>query len=378
MQEIEEEGALVSLIDVHNVLGDVLGSGTDTAHGKVDVVVQEIASKKLDLLGEGSTEHESLSLARRGHVLALDNGTDLVFETHVQHAIGLIKDEEAAVSKVNATTLKHIHQSAGGGNKQVATLLEIAHLRANVGTTVHDARTDTGSVSELASLVVDLKSQLTSGGKHESLRVLLGATARTAGGRTRRLRLEDVRKGGDEESGSLAGSGLSASHQITLTHDSGDRVLLNGSGLAVASKLDVLPENGSEINLSERGDRLRGIVAGSFDRDVVVLVEVDTGSGGTKEFLFYASISGCVSVPIAGLFRLVPASLTGSRGIAAPSTRAVIAATVATTTTITTTASVVVAAEAATTTTVTATATAVTTILTGRRRTLLSVSLITR
>lgn len=49
----------------------------------------------LDLLGEGSTEHHGLPHAFRGHRVLLYNASDLWLKAHIQHAIGLVKDQEA-------------------------------------------------------------------------------------------------------------------------------------------------------------------------------------------------------------------------------------------------------------------------------------------
>jgi hypothetical protein len=40
-----------------------------------------------------------------GHVLSLNDTTDLVFETHVKHTIRLVEDKVTDVSKADATAL---------------------------------------------------------------------------------------------------------------------------------------------------------------------------------------------------------------------------------------------------------------------------------
>ena len=49
------------------------------------------------------------------HILSLDDTTDLVFETHVKHAIGLVKDEVTDVGKADTTTLDEINETSGSG-----------------------------------------------------------------------------------------------------------------------------------------------------------------------------------------------------------------------------------------------------------------------
>ena len=50
----------------------------------------------LDLLGEGCAEHHGLTDAFRRHRVLLHDASDLGLETHVQHAVGLVQDQEAA------------------------------------------------------------------------------------------------------------------------------------------------------------------------------------------------------------------------------------------------------------------------------------------
>ena len=47
VQQIQEEGPLVVLLDPHHLLGDVLGGGADAADGQEDVVVKEVTSEHL-------------------------------------------------------------------------------------------------------------------------------------------------------------------------------------------------------------------------------------------------------------------------------------------------------------------------------------------
>ena len=47
----------------------------------------------LDGFGESSAEHQSLSFARRAHLVISDNSADVLLESHVQHSVGLIKNQ---------------------------------------------------------------------------------------------------------------------------------------------------------------------------------------------------------------------------------------------------------------------------------------------
>ena len=68
-----------------------------------------------------------------------------------------------------------------------------------------------------------------------------------------------------EEGSSFSGSGLCAGHKITLLHDEGNGVLLNGSGLGVTRFFNVFIEQGAEVGPSEVVDGGWHVFAGTFD-----------------------------------------------------------------------------------------------------------------
>jgi hypothetical protein len=88
--------------------------------------------------------------------------------------------------------------------------------------------------------------------------------------------LESLCENGEEETTSLSGTGLGTSHQITTTHDDGNRVLLHGCGDLVTGELNVAEQVVVERGVCETCDGLGDALAGSLNGDVVVLLEVDT------------------------------------------------------------------------------------------------------
>lgn len=210
VENIEKNRALVGVLDVLDLLCDVLGSGTDTTNRKENVIPQEIAGQHLDIPGEGGGKHERLSVLGLGHVLALNDTANLRLETHVQHAVSLIEDEVLDVAERDAATLDEIDKTTRGSDEEIATTLNEAELRSDIGTTVDDTGLDPRSVGELASLLVDLRNQLTGGGQDESSGVRLASVstessvASTRGGG--RSDEEGLRKDGEQETTSLSGT----------------------------------------------------------------------------------------------------------------------------------------------------------------------------
>lgn len=300
VEDIEENRALVNVLDEFDLLGDVLRGRTNATNGQENVVLEEISGEHLDVAREGGREHESLSFSDVGHVLALNNTADLGLETHVQHAIGLVEHKILNVAQGDAASLYEIHKSSGGGNKKVASALNLAKLRANIGTTVHHARADPRPVGKLSGLLVDLRNKLSSGGKDERGGVGLALTTKlssSVGGDSRRTVDEGLRQDGEKETASLARTSLGTSHEITTTHDDGDGVFLNGSRDLVAGHLDVTAKVLVERGGSELGDRLGDVATRGFNRDIVILLKVDTGVllgrivGGAKELTLDTGVS---------------------------------------------------------------------------------------
>mmetsp|Transcript_58281 Transcript_58281/g.67241 ORF Transcript_58281/g.67241 Transcript_58281/m.67241 type:complete len:303 (+) Transcript_58281:1711-2619(+) len=91
--------ALCVILNEANVLGDVLCCRTDTTDLQKRVLAQEFASKLLNFTGERGAVHERLTLTCARHVglRPLHKLADRWFESHVQHAVGLVKNHEADI-----------------------------------------------------------------------------------------------------------------------------------------------------------------------------------------------------------------------------------------------------------------------------------------
>lgn len=305
VKDIKQHGALVNILNVLNLLGDILGSGTNTADREEDVILEEIAGEHLDVAGEGGGEHQSLTISDTGHILTLDDAANLGLETHVKHAISLIENEVLDVAERDPTSLYEIDQSTGSSNKKITATLDLAKLRANIGTTVNDARSNPRSVGKLSGLVVDLRDQFSGGSEDQRGRVGLSLTTKLAGGAGgdgRGAIDEGLRENGEEETTSLSGTSLGTSHEITAAHDNGNGVLLHRSGDLVVSQFDVAAQVLIEGRCGELVDGFGNVVSGSLDRDVIVLLEVDAGVllgrivGSTEELTLNARVGGTRNV----------------------------------------------------------------------------------
>ena len=177
LHQIQEEGSLVLLLDPDDLLGDVLGGGPHPAHRQEHVVTQEVPGEHLDLLGEGGGEHEGLPLASWRHVVLLHDPSDLGLETHVQHSVRFVKTEIATELEGDLATVEEIHKTTRSGHEKMTSTIKFPHLIGDVGSAVDHRGTNTAAVGELASLVVDLRGELTGGSEHEGERMLLAAAS---------------------------------------------------------------------------------------------------------------------------------------------------------------------------------------------------------
>ena len=177
LKNVKEDRALVVVLDVLDPLSDVLRGRADTTDRQENVILHEVPGKHLNVTGKSRREHERLAVLDTRHVLALDNPADLRLETHVKHAVGLIENEVPNVGKADTTTLDKVHETTGGGAKEVAAALNLPQLLVDVSTAIDHGRADPGTVAELAGLFVDLAHELTSGRENKGGGVgLAGAT----------------------------------------------------------------------------------------------------------------------------------------------------------------------------------------------------------
>jgi hypothetical protein len=317
VEDIEQNGALVNVLDVLNLLGDVLRSGTDTTDREEDILLEEVTGQQLDVTGESGRKHESLAASGRRHILTLNNTADLGLETHVQHTISLVENKVLDVLERDAATLDQIDETTRGSNEKIAAALNLAELVTNVGTAVNDARANPRTVGELARLLVNLGDQLTSRGEDERSRVCLALAghaglSRGAAGAVDKGLGED----GEEETTSLSGTSLGTSHQVTAAHDNRDGVLLNGSGDLVTRELDVADKVVVERRVGEGGDGLGNTLTTCLNGNVVVLLEVDTAVlhvgvvGDTEQLTLNTRVGGTGNV-----LAVLPLAVAGTAGL---------------------------------------------------------------
>lgn len=353
VQDVQQNRALVDILNVLDLLGNVLGSRTDTANREENVVPKEIAGKHLDIAGERSRKHECLAGIGARHVLALHNTSNLRLKTHIKHTISLVKDKVLDSLQGNAATLNEIDQTSWSGHQKITATLYLTKLAANVGTTVDDARPNPRTVCEFSGFLINLRDQLTSGCQNQRGRIGLAATAKGVRGLhvLNRTCLEGLGQDGEKETTSFARTSLSTGHQIAATHDNGNGVLLYRRGNLIASHRNVANQVVIQRRVGELQDRLGDIVTRGFNGNVVVLLKVDagmllggvvgsaeelaldTGVGGASDVLALACLAVDLPAAVAGALRTAVACVAAAASAAARVITVAITAEAAATTT---------------------------------------------
>jgi hypothetical protein len=211
-EDVKQDAPLIEILDILDLLSDVFRCTSNSTNAQEDIILQEVLGKHLNVSGECSTEHEGLSVCSARHIFSLHDTPDLGLETHVKHAISLIKDEILDVGKANAATFDQVNKTARGGTKEVTTTFDKAELLIDISSTVDDGRAHPGPISELACLFMNLGDKLTRGSEDQSGRICFASTTvipcgSLGWGRARAFG-EGSRENGEEEATRFTGTGL--------------------------------------------------------------------------------------------------------------------------------------------------------------------------
>ena len=121
-------------------------------------IFQNVVRQRADLGRHGGREHHNLTLL--GQVfIDLHN---VVMEAHVEHTVGLVKDEEGGAREIHTAHVQVADQAAGRGDNDVGAHLQSALLPGvgdAVGTTVDSHRRDGNEVGKAVDLLIDLLRQ---------------------------------------------------------------------------------------------------------------------------------------------------------------------------------------------------------------------------
>ena len=158
------------------MLSDFLGGLAD-GEFDFDGMLEQGLGELLDLGGHGGREHDGL--AGGGEVLG--DGENVFGETHVEHAIGFVEDEERDATEVDVADVHVGDEAAGGGDDDVGSetkgfeflVVSVAVVAAVDGQTADGAEV----VAKALHGLIDLLGQLAGGRHDDGVDGVVGKTA---------------------------------------------------------------------------------------------------------------------------------------------------------------------------------------------------------
>ena len=180
-------------------------------------IVQQLDGQFANLLRHGGREHDALAVLGQ----LLDYLHDVVDETHVEHAVGLVEHKEAAAREVEVAHLEVAEQSAWRGNQHIGThthgtqLLVVAV--AVVATVYGYAAHIVEIVAEALHSLIYLLGELACGRHDDGVDGILGIAT-----------IVELREYRQQVGGSLAGSRLRYTQHIVAIQNLGNAPLLDG------------------------------------------------------------------------------------------------------------------------------------------------------
>lgn len=251
LEVLDHAITLLALVDDLDNLGNaVVGSQVHGTDVDLDEVGKEVGRKSANLLGPSGGPHESLTVRAN----LADNLANLGLETHVQHAISLVKNKVGDAAQVGLAGLEHVDETSGGGNADLDTAGEITDLGALGDTTVNAGVADAGRLAELGNLLLNLDRELTGRGEDQDNGAIAGGQQRLG---------VDVDDGGKAVGKRLSGTSLGNTDDVATGESHGPTLGLNGSRSGEALSLDLVHDISGETSLVEGLDGLGDIVAGN-------------------------------------------------------------------------------------------------------------------
>ena len=190
-------------------------------HGDVRRVAEHRIGQFYDVVGHRRREEERLPLFGQQR----EDSPDVVDETHVEHSVGFVEDEEADVGQRDVTLADQVEQASRRGYQQVDAALQRIDLRPLVDAAEDHAVADVRVAGIVAAAFVDLDRQFARRREHQRL-----DRAPPFGARLGREQLEDRQREGRR----LARPGLGAAQQVAAFECGRDGLLLDRSGGRVA------------------------------------------------------------------------------------------------------------------------------------------------
>ena len=213
--------------DLDDLLNAVVGREIHGTNVDLDPVLLVVGSKLANFLGPCSGPHAGLTVRAN----LSDDLADLRLETHVKHAVGLVENQVGNTAKVGLSSLQHVDETSRGGNAHLNTARKVTDLGTLWNTSVDAGVSDARGLSELADLLLNLDSKLTSGRENEDDGAIAGGEERLS---------VDVNDGRKTVGQRLSGTGLGNTNNVATRESHGPTLSLDSGGLGETLGLDLV------------------------------------------------------------------------------------------------------------------------------------------
>ena len=150
---------------------------------------------------------------------------DVADEAHVEHAVGLVEDEDLDPRQVDRPLAEVVEQAARRGDDDLGAGAQRADLRVEADAAVDRGRADRAAARRRSGRSPRPGARARGSGSRISARMTRGPPAG--------VRVEALEHR-QHEGGRLAGAGLGAGEEVAAGEDERDRLGLDGGGFGVA------------------------------------------------------------------------------------------------------------------------------------------------
>ena len=241
-QQMAEQRALGGGVHEIDALVDLL-DGAALPRRDLDPlgVLQDLRRELGDVARHGGGEQQRLALLGD----RADDAAHVLDEAHVEHAIGLVEDEERHMGELHVAALDQVEQAARRGDQDVDAACQGLDLAAIAQAADDRAKTQAEAATVGVEAARDLDRELAGRRQHERARVLgLGALPESG----------EVLQHGQREGCGLAGAGLGDAQHVAALQQRRNGARLDGRGHRVLGGFE-----GTQQRLGQAEIRKRNI-----------------------------------------------------------------------------------------------------------------------
>src|SRR5690625_1326518 len=198
---MEEEFWFVGAIDVADSLPNPVGGRRFGSDGDRCRIIEKTLCQRCDTLRHRRREEKGLTLGGK----LRENSFHIVNETHVEHSVGFVEDEDFQFAQVDLLLLKEVEEPSRCGDEDIGTGFERADLRSLSDAAVNDGVAQWEMFSVFGKILCDLACEFAGRCQNQGARpVWFGPFF---------ISREEVQNG-KCKSGRFTGSGLRATHEV--------------------------------------------------------------------------------------------------------------------------------------------------------------------